>query len=99
MSKKLYAMTDTRQNTITRVLQSHYRKYPCDIYREAINELVPLDRQAAVERMARALAESLYGGDFWDDYEDDGITLAVDREGFRSDARAAFDALLQEGNE
>lgn len=96
--KKLYAMTDTRQNTITRVLQSHYRKISCAIYREAIDELVPIDTDAAVERMARAIAD-LEPGEPWPTNEElgGGPTGTRDDE-FWHDcmdrARTAFDALL-----
>lgn len=96
--KKLYAMTDTRQNTITRVLQSHYRKIPCAIYREAIDELVPLDTDDAIERMARVFAD-LEPGEPWPTNEElgGGPTGTRDDE-YRHEcmdrARAALDALL-----
>lgn len=81
-AKELYA--------ITRVLQSHYRKIPCAIYREAIDELVPLDRQAAVDRMARAILRNTYGGNV-------DLLSHNSWDAAREDARAALDALLGGG--
>lgn len=101
MSKKLYALTDEQVEVIDGWAFCERRTSTDENAIFAAGQIskdlhTPLDRDAAVERMARSLAESLYGGDFWDDYEDDGITLTVNRESYRSDARAAFDALLQE---
>lgn len=91
-TKKLYALSERE----AAVLRARDPRWTDSAQRATPDPLTPIHMDAAVERMARALAESLYGGDFWDDYEDDGITLAVNRESFRSDARAALGALLQE---
>lgn len=90
MNKKLYALTNEQANWLSYYAMSGGEP-------ELDDALTPLNKDAAVERMARALAESLHDGDFWDDYLDDGITLTINRESYRKDARAALDALLEGG--
>lgn len=102
MSRKLYALTDSEASELRRLVDAAqlraWAEDDPDGYKDTHYLMArlntPLDRDAAVDRMARALAESLYDGDFWDYYEDDGSTLTINREGYRSDARAALDALL-----
>lgn len=95
-NKKLYALTD---DTVMR-LERYARAEASVASNYAADDLVPLDREDSVERMARALAE-LEPGEPWPTNAELGGGPAGDRDveyhqGLLQEARAALDALLQE---
>lgn len=94
--KKLYALTDEDVSILKDALHGPLigmtftggPRVPRIAH--AANALTPLDRDAAVERMARAILQRVYGGNV--------DLLGCDAWGVaRGDARAALDALLGGG--
>lgn len=110
MSKKLYALTDEQAklgreiaNLVSKLASTSGESGGPARCRDVADALAtPLDTDDAVERMARALAE-LEPGDQWPTNAELGGGPTGDRDveyhqGLLQEARAALDALLQEGN-
>lgn len=85
--KRIYALTDEQAKWL-----GYYSKvggYP------ALDEvLIPLDRDAAVERVAEAIYDDGGGTHVWVGWAGESDNM---KEQFRQDARAALDALLGNG--
>lgn len=92
MSKKLlYPLTGLSAMTLRRCA----REEASPVALCAADELIALDRDAAVERMARALAFDYHGRDLWNDKAFGGTGPLINQDYYRRTARITFNALLE----